>query len=76
MRSLIMLPKQGMGLLLRLYKQGVSPLLPGACRYRPTCSEYCAEAVHRHGAIKGSWLGVRRICRCHPLGGSGFDPVP
>lgn len=76
MRSLIMLPRQGMGLLLRLYKRGVSPLLPLACRYRPTCSEYCAEAVHRHGAIKGFWLGMRRICRCHPLGGSGFDPVP
>jgi hypothetical protein len=63
-------------LLLRAYKLAISPLLPAACRYYPTCSEYCREAIERHGALKGAWLGLRRICRCHPLGGRGADPVP
>lgn len=61
---------------IRLYQLVISPLLPKSCRYQPTCSAYAIEALHRHGPIKGGWLAVRRIGRCHPWGGSGYDPVP
>lgn len=61
---------------LRAYKFFISPLFGVACRFAPTCSDYAHEAVMTHGALKGSWLAARRICRCHPFGGSGFDPVP
>ncbi len=63
-------------LLLAVYKRWVSPLLPADCRFTPTCSEYAAEAVARHGALGGTLLGLRRLLRCHPLGGRGLDPVP
>jgi len=61
--------------LLRAYKWAVSPFLPAACRYVPTCSEYAMEAVERYGALRGGWMAFARILRCHPLGGSGYDPV-
>lgn len=62
--------------LIRGYQLLISPVLPPACRYLPTCSDYAAEAVLRHGALRGSWLALRRLARCHPWGGSGYDPVP
>lgn len=60
----------------RVYKRLVSPLLPAACRYYPTCSEYAAEAVEIHGAVKGSALAAARLLRCNPWSRGGFDPVP
>jgi putative membrane protein insertion efficiency factor len=62
--------------LIRFYRKGISPFLPPACRYTPSCSEYGLEAVTRYGALKGGWLTVRRLMRCHPWGGRGYDPVP
>ena len=61
--------------LLGLYKLIVSPLLPAACRFEPTCSEYAREAVEKHGAIRGTWMGLMRILRCQPLCKGGLDPV-
>ncbi|MCF8254552.1 MAG: membrane protein insertion efficiency factor YidD [Bacteroidia bacterium] len=63
-------------LLIKLYQGLISPLLPNACRYTPTCSEYTVEAIEKHGVLRGIWLGVKRIGRCHPWGGHGHDPVP
>ena len=62
--------------LLRLYKFVLSPLLPAACRYQPTCSDYAREAVERYGALRGTVLAARRLARCHPLREGGYDPVP
>jgi hypothetical protein len=62
--------------LIGFYRRGVSPLLPPACRFTPTCSAYAEEAVRKHGAVRGGWLAGRRLLRCHPWGGSGYDPVP
>ena len=61
---------------LRGYKRFISPLLPPACRFQPTCSEFAAEAVDVHGVFRGSWLAASRILRCHPWSPGGFDPVP
>lgn len=63
-------------LLVRAYQRLVSPLLPPACRFHPTCSAYAATALQRHGALKGSWLALRRLLRCHPFHEGGVDPVP
>lgn len=60
---------------LRLYKRWISPALPSACRFSPTCSVYMMEAVTRYGVAKGVWLGVKRLARCHPFHQGGFDPV-
>jgi len=68
--------KSAIQLLLRGYKRWISPMLPHACRFVPTCSEYAWEAVERHGALRGSWLAVLRLLRCHPLARAGHDPVP
>lgn len=62
--------------LIRFYQLAISPWLAPRCRFAPTCSSYAIEAVHKHGPLKGGWLAVRRVCRCHPWGGSGYDPVP
>jgi putative membrane protein insertion efficiency factor len=62
--------------LILLYRYGLAPLLPGRCRYLPTCSHYGLEALRVHGPLLGAWLTLRRLMRCHPWGGHGFDPVP
>jgi putative membrane protein insertion efficiency factor len=63
-------------MLVRGYQVAISPLLPPACRYTPSCSQYAIEALRRHGALRGSWFAVRRLCRCHPFHPGGYDPVP
>ncbi|MDE5924869.1 MAG: membrane protein insertion efficiency factor YidD [Muribaculaceae bacterium] len=61
---------------IRFYQGAISPHLPASCRFTPTCSQYAVEAIRIHGPGRGLWLAVRRILRCHPWGGSGYDPVP
>jgi len=63
-------------LLIRFYQAGISPYLMPSCRYTPSCSAYGIEAIQKYGALKGGWLTLKRLVRCHPWGGSGFDPVP
>lgn len=60
----------------KIYQWVISPILPNSCRYDPTCSAYMIEAIRVHGPLKGLWLGSKRIGRCHPWGGHGYDPVP
>jgi len=67
---------RAVALLIRGYQVTVSPLLPSACRYQPTCSQYTLDAVKRYGALRGVWLGAKRIARCHPFHPGGYDPVP
>lgn len=60
----------------KFYQLCISPFTPPSCRYTPTCSQYAVEALRRYGPIKGLWLTIKRLARCHPWGGSGYDPVP
>ncbi len=63
-------------IIIKIYQVLISPLFPSSCRYMPTCSHYTVEALKKHGLFKGGWLGIKRISKCHPWGGSGHDPVP
>jgi uncharacterized protein len=76
MESIVQLPRRALALLIRGYQRFLSPLLPPSCRFYPSCSQYALEAIGRHGALKGSWLAIRRLARCHPFNAGGFDPVP
>jgi len=67
---------RALALLVRGYQLTIGPYLAGRCRYLPTCSGYALDALAEHGALRGGWLALRRVLRCHPLGGHGFDPVP
>ena len=62
--------------LIWIYRRLISPLTPASCRYQPTCSAYAAQAVQKYGPWRGGWLALRRLSRCHPWGGHGYDPVP
>lgn len=70
------LPRRGLVAFIRAYQLVISPALPPACRFTPTCSQYALEAIRRHGAVRGSLLAVRRLARCHPFNPGGFDAVP
>jgi putative membrane protein insertion efficiency factor len=61
---------------IHFYQHALSPYAPGACRYNPTCSHYAEEAIGKYGVLRGSWLTIKRLSRCRPLGGKGYDPVP
>lgn len=69
------MPRLAVLALLRLYKAAISPWLPSACRFHPTCSEYMRDAVEQYGAARGVWLGLKRLSKCHPFHAGGYDPV-
>ena len=68
--------RHALKILIRAYQLVLSPLLGPSCRFYPSCSHYAIEAIESHGALRGSWLSAKRICRCHPFHAGGFDPVP
>ena len=76
MSALVLAPCRVARALIRFYQLTLSSLIGRQCRYLPTCSAYADEAIRRHGLWAGSWMGLARVCRCHPLGGSGYDPPP
>jgi len=80
MRNLLNIFTKSLGWLLmlpiRFYRRFISPLTPPSCRFTPTCSQYAIEAITKHGPFKGTWLAIKRLLRCRPGGGSGYDPVP
>ena len=69
-------PTRAVLVLIRVYQKALSPLTPPSCRFHPTCSHYTYEAVVRFGLKRGGWLGLKRLCRCHPFQKGGYDPVP
>jgi putative membrane protein insertion efficiency factor len=71
-----LLPRRVLMGLIWVYQSTIGPTLPPACRFQPTCSQYAFTAIERHGALRGTWLAARRLARCQPWGGSGYDPVP
>ena len=75
-RRVLRIPGLAAAFVVQLYRWLISPLLPPACRFLPTCSEYAIEAFQRHGLFRGGWLSLRRILRCHPGNPGGYDPVP
>jgi uncharacterized protein len=75
-RAIAAVPRTALILLVRAYQIALSPLLPASCRYYPSCSAYAIEALERHGALRGGWLTLRRLARCHPFRPGGYDPVP
>jgi uncharacterized protein len=75
-RGVTQLPRQFLVAMIRAYQRFLSPALPPSCRFHPSCSQYALEAVTRYGALRGIWLAVRRLARCHPFHPGGFDPVP
>lgn len=74
--NVVLWPRQILGGLVRLYQFTISPVLPPSCRFTPSCSAYSREALATHGAIRGTWLTLRRLARCHPWNPGGYDPVP
>ena len=76
MRAVLDWPRLGATQLIRWYQRFVSPAFPPRCRFSPSCSQYTLEAMERYGLVRGGWLGVRRIIRCHPFHPGGYDPVP
>lgn len=74
-RSSPSVPARLLVIAISLYRKLISPLLPAACRFHPTCSQYARTAIVRHGAARGSWMAVKRVCRCHPFHPGGEDPV-
>lgn len=76
MKWLSMLPRKAVMMMIRGYKALVSPMLPPSCRFTPTCSSYALTSVERYGVIRGGWLAIKRVGRCHPWNPGGFDPVP
>lgn len=72
--ALASLPARLVVLLVRIYQWTLSPLLGRRCRFEPSCSQYMVEAVQKYGVVRGTWKGTKRVCRCHPWGGSGYDP--
>lgn len=75
-RGILQLPRRAVASLIRGYQLLISPILPSSCRFHPSCSQYTLEAVNKYGVVRGGWMGMRRLARCHPFHPGGFDPVP